>query len=119
MEMGLGRGRVMLYVPLFRGSFAYTPRPLSGLLRMSIEGGSAPNRGPRGSTLLGLAPDEDEDSTRDFASFACLLARMSAKDIELSATSANTVDSTVMYYYYSCLKYPYTFMPLVFRSTYK
>jgi hypothetical protein len=37
------------------------------------------------------------------------LARMSAKDILLSATSANTVDSTVMYYYYSSLKYTYSF----------
>ena len=55
---------------------------------MSVEGGSAPNSGPGGSTLLGLAPDEVEESTRDFASFACLLARMSAKDIVLSATGA-------------------------------
>jgi hypothetical protein len=31
-EMGVGRGKVMLYSPLLKGSLAYTPRPLSGLL---------------------------------------------------------------------------------------
>jgi hypothetical protein len=104
-EMGVRRRKVMLYIPFFKDSLAYIPRPLSGLLRMSVEEGSAPNSGSGGSTLLGLASDWDEveDRTRDFASLACLLARVSAKDILLSATSANTVD------YYSCLKYTYSF----------
>jgi hypothetical protein len=31
--------------------------------------------------LISLGPDELEDPTRDLASFACLLARTSAKDI--------------------------------------
>ena len=99
----------MLNIPFFKDSLANIPRPLSGLLRMSVDGGSVPNSGSRGSTLLGLASDEVEDRTRDFASLACLLARMSAKDILVSATSANTVDSTVMYYYYSSLKYTLSF----------
>ena len=108
-EMGVRRSKLMLYIPFFKDFLANMPRPLSGLIRMSVDGGSAPNSGSGGSTLLGLAPDEVEDRTRDFASLACLLARMSAKDILLSATSANTVDSTVMYYYYSSLKYTLSF----------
>ena len=48
---------------------------------MSIEEGSAPNSGSGGSIPVILGTDELEDPTTDLASFACLLARTSAKDI--------------------------------------
>jgi len=74
---------------------------------MSVEGGSVPNSGSEGtSALLGFDPDDLEDTTRDFASLTCLLARISAKDILRgmvigpNATNANTVD------------FPYSKVPL-------
>jgi hypothetical protein len=54
---------------------------------MSIEEGSVPNSGSEGAfavfALLGFDPDDLEETTRDFASLACLSARISAKDILL------------------------------------
>lgn len=41
------------------------------------------------------------------------------KTFEIELTSTNTVDSTVKYYYYSFLEYPYTFLRTAFRPTYK
>jgi hypothetical protein len=72
--------------PFLNDSLAYIPRPLSGLLCMSVEEGSVPNSGSEGASalvVLGLDPDELEDFTRDFASLTCLLAWISAKDILL------------------------------------
>jgi hypothetical protein len=82
---------------------------------MSVEEGSAPNSGSEGdSASLGLDPDDLEDPRWDFASFTCLRARISEKDILLlshaeevqvkNLTSANTVNfpsnslTTVKYY---------------------
>jgi len=77
----------MLYLLLLKRSLAYKPRPLSGLVRISVEEDRASNRlsggcstGGEELSCLGV----DEERTWDFTSFTCLLARISAKDILLS-----------------------------------
>jgi hypothetical protein len=70
------------------------PRPLSGLVRISVEEGRVSNRFAGGCSTGGeelLLLDADEEGTWDLASFTCLLARISAKDILF------TVDRTAPY----------------------
>ena len=62
--MSVRHGKVVLYLRLFKDSLAYIPRPLSGLVRMSVEEGSVPNSGSEGPSfdggeLLDLDPDEE------------------------------------------------------------
>ncbi|SRR5258707_15144050 len=102
---------------------------------MSVEEGSAPNSGSEGdSTSLGLDPDDLEDPTWDFASFTCLWARISEKDILLCRGGASEglnkrkhrrfpkrlTLSTKVLHYYSFLEYPYSSLssaPLINKST--
>lgn len=89
----------MLYLLLLKRSLAYILRPLSGLVRISVEEGRVSNRFSGGCSTGGeelFFSDVDEERTWDLSSFACLLVRMSAKDIVFS------VDGTALY---SCTIY--------------
>ena len=77
----------MLYLLLLKRSLAYMARPLSGVVRISVEEGRASNRLSGGWCIGGeelFCLDVDEGRTWDLASFTCLLVRISAKDILLS-----------------------------------